>query len=268
MSASRNSLAQMALLKLYGWARRTTLLSTPAGRAVFATAYELYKVMIEAGPIQQLKPFVAPSTFVIDIGANVGFFTRRFARWVSGNGRVIALEPEPKNFEQLVAGIDRKRLSALVDPIRAAVAEAEGTAFLKLNPYNPADHRLAESGLSVPTVTVDRLMEERGWPSVSLIKIDVQGSEFRVLQGARRTIARNHPALFIEIDDGHLRLAGWSAEILLRLIVEWGYSAHRLTRSGVSLSVSVESCLESLARSNSYADLLFLPLPQSVEADR
>ena len=268
MSISHKTLAQMALLKLYGCARRTTLLSTPAGRAVFATAYELYKLTIEAGPIRQLKPFVAPSTFVLDIGANVGFFTRRFARWVSGNGRVIALEPEPKNFEQLVATINRKRLSALVDPIQAAAAEAEGTAFLKLNPDNPADHRLGENGLSVPTVTVDRLMEERGWPSVSLIKIDVQGGEFRVLQGAKRTIARNHPALFIEIDDAHLRLAGCSAEILLRHVVEWGYSAHWLTRSAVSLSVSVESCLESLAGSNSYADLLFLPLLQPVEADR
>ncbi|HVJ54191.1 MAG TPA: FkbM family methyltransferase [Aliidongia sp.] len=203
---------------------------------------------------------ITPSTSVIDIGANVGFFTRRFARWVSGGGRVIALEPEPKNFEALVRVIDRRGLSAVVDPVQAAAAETEGTVFLKLNPDNPADHRLAQDGISVPMVTIDGLMAERGWPRVSLIKIDVQGAEFRVLQGAGQTIERSRPTLFIEVDDAHLRLAGCSAEMLLRHIVGLGYSAHLLTRSGLSPVIPVEELLAGLTGSKSYADVLFIPL--------
>ena len=51
-------------------------------------------------------------------------------------------------------------------------------------------------------------------PKVSLIKIDVQGAEIRVLRGARATIVRCHPALFVEVDDAALLAAGYSANQL------------------------------------------------------
>src|SRR5258708_40379671 len=81
---------QRILLALYGAVSRTGLLSTRVGRRVFASAYDLYKSRWEAAEIMALRKFVDPGTAIIDVGANIGFFTRRFAEWVRPGGIVIA----------------------------------------------------------------------------------------------------------------------------------------------------------------------------------
>jgi hypothetical protein len=68
-------------------------------RRAFLTAYSGYKTWIEAGPIDRLKDFVLPRSAVVDVGANIGFFTLKFARWVGEQGCVIAIEPDLVNFE-------------------------------------------------------------------------------------------------------------------------------------------------------------------------
>ena len=50
-------------------------------RRPFLVTYSVYKAWIEAGPVDRLKEFVAPGSTVVDIGANVGFFTLKFADW-------------------------------------------------------------------------------------------------------------------------------------------------------------------------------------------
>ena len=92
---------QTVLLALYRAVSSTGLLSTRPGRAMYEWSYDLYKDRFEAGPVDALRQFIKPGTTVIDVGANIGFFSRRFARWVGPGGRVIAIEPEPANFAGL-----------------------------------------------------------------------------------------------------------------------------------------------------------------------
>ena len=68
-------------------------------RSVFEACYEIYKRLIEAP--HALRAHVQPGTIVVDVGANVGFFTRYFAEWTGADGRVLAIEPEQQNFERL-----------------------------------------------------------------------------------------------------------------------------------------------------------------------
>lgn len=253
-----DSLAQQMLLGLYRRVRRTRLLSTPAGEALFEAAYEIYKAALEAGPIARLAPLAVPGTLVVDVGANIGFFARRFARWVGPAGRVLALEPEPKNAARLRARMAREGLADIVEIIQAAAAETEGTVLLDLNPDNPADHRLGDSGLPVACITLDALLGERCTRSVSLIKIDVQGSELRVIEGARQTIARFRPALFVEVDDAHLRLGGASAAALVDRLADLGYRPHHLSRAGLSPALSRAACLSLVSRPGEYEDFVFL----------
>jgi FkbM family methyltransferase len=254
-----DSPAQRALLTLYRGVRRTRLLDTPAGAALFETAYELYKAALEAGPVGQLRRLVPPGSLVVDVGANVGFFTRRFARWVGPAGRVLALEPEPRNVARLEARLRRENLHQIVGVIAAAATEAAGTAWLDLNPDNPADHRLGDNGIAVPTVTVDDLVGRDMGRPVSLIKIDVQGSELRVIAGAAATIARFTPALFVEVDDQHLRAGGASASALVERLDTLGYAPHRLLRRGLSPALSPMECLARVERPGQYEDFVFLP---------
>jgi FkbM family methyltransferase len=222
---------QRWLLASYRLACRTGVMSTRFGRAVFLLAYERYKAILDAPHLEVLAKLVRPGTTVIDVGANVGFYTRRFARWVRPGGEVIAIEPEDLNVAALKRVVSRDGL-VNVKAVQAVASEEAGTLHLSKNPYHPADHCIGEAGVEVAAVTIDELLEERSWPAVSLIKIDVQGAEERVLRGAERTLRELRPAVFIEVDDAALRSMGSSAEAVLDLLASHGYEANRIIKGG------------------------------------
>ncbi len=251
--------AQAALLASFATLRKTGLLQSRLGRWAFERSYDVYKEIVEAPLIDRLRVCVPPGTTVIDVGANIGFFTGRFARWVGAEGHVIAIEPEPVNFTSLARRLKASGLADRVDAIRAAACEKAGAVRLELNPDHPGDHQLGEQGIAVAGVTLDGVAAERGWPNVSLIKIDVQGAERRVLAGARAIIARCRPALYVEISETGLRHHGASAAGLLTELDALGYRAHRLTRGGVSPALERDALARLGVPDGSYVDLLFLP---------
>ena len=118
-----NKLLQSGLIGLYGLVKATGGLDTALGRRIFESSYQFYKRRFEAGPIRMLRQWVRPKTFVIDVGANIGFFTRQFAAWVSDGGKVIAVEPEAVNYARLQHAIAEAGLTDVVETIQAAVAE-------------------------------------------------------------------------------------------------------------------------------------------------
>jgi FkbM family methyltransferase len=252
-----NRAVQRALLWAFRVAQRSGALSTDLGRSVYERSYLLYKRLLEAGEIDRLKSCVAPGTTVIDVGANIGFFTVKFAGWVAGAGRVIAIEPEARNFQSLLRRIAAAGLEDVVHPIQAAAAEAAGELKLAVNPHNPADHRLADHGTSVRATTIDDVIGGQGWPAVSLVKIDVQGSENRVLAGAAETLRRYHPAIFMEVDADSLASSGTSAEDLIESLRAKGYRIYRLKSAAPSAPMSTAEAAAE-ARSSGYADFLFL----------
>lgn len=246
---------QNSVLFAYRIVRSTGVLSTTWGRWVSEGVYSLYKSIFEPG-IEHLRFLVHPGTSIVDVGANVGFFTLKFSKWVSDGGRVFAIEPEPGNLDALKRTLLRNRV-ANVEVIQAAAAEKEGELCLSLNPLNPADHRLAEQGIPVRAVTIDGLLQERGWPPVSLIKIDVQGAEPRTLAGAQETILRFHPAIFIEIDDEALSAAGFSVDSLVDSLRSSGYVMYGLEKGALNIPLSDGDA--RLKRKNlGYADFVFI----------
>jgi FkbM family methyltransferase len=254
-----NKRLQDGLLGLYRAVKATGLLDTSPGRRIFEASYHLYKARLEAGSIQLLRQWVRPKSVVIDVGANVGFFTLHFASWVTEGGRVIALEPEAVNYARLQHAITKAGLSAVVETVQAAVAETSGEGRLEVNPGHPGDHKLATEGVAVAMTTIDDLLAARGWPEVSLIKIDVQGAEARVLAGAHQTLERFRPALFLELEDELLRKYGSSASELLSSFAAQGYSIHSRVGEGLSAPLSIDQAL-ALSGTKEYEDLLLLPI--------
>lgn len=254
-----NPLIQSILFVIYRFLRVSGILSTKLGRSVFFTAYSLLKSRIDAAPVKHLKQFVTPGTVVLDIGANIGFFTRHFGTWVSDGGRVIGIEPEPANCRILRESVVRFGLNTLVEVIEGVATDRIGDAFLEVSDLHPGDHRVGKEGIPVRSYTVDALMEERRWPHVSLVKIDVQGTEERVLDGARTTLERCRPVIFIEVHDASLRKFQSSAMRLLGRLANSGYSLRSVNNDGISAPMSPEEAERMLGSSENFADFLCLP---------
>lgn len=151
--------------------------------------------------LRELPKFVKRGDLALDVGCNVGVYA-----WALGRltGRVIAFEPNPGP-ASLVRGMALEG----VELRQEALADEDGEAMLSV-PGVSGGHGLGslhagvveEAGaerVAVPTRKLDSL----GLDRVSFIKIDVEGHEEAVLEGAVKTIERDHPTLLIEIEERH-----------------------------------------------------------------
>ena len=156
------------------------------------------------------------SGVMLDIGANIGLTS--IPRAVLGDADVVyAAEPDPDNFACLVANTIANGLRGIVLPDRVAVGDRTGTARLQRS-GSIGGHRLTEDdGLEVPVVTVDdwvaRLHVDAA--AVRYVKVDVQGRESHVLDGAQSLLTRPGVVWDVEFSPEHLRLCGRSPEHLI-----------------------------------------------------
>jgi FkbM family methyltransferase len=248
-----------ALLGVYKLVLKTGLLQTRLGQALFTRAYMIYKRLIEARHTDVLLQHIPVGTCVIDVGANIGFFTLQFAQQVGSSGHVIAIEPEAHNFKQLEKQVQRAGFGSRVTLIEAVAAESTGERQLQLDPYHPANHKIGIEGVPVRAVTLDHLAAAQPLP-VAFIKIDVQGAEMQVLDGCQQTLSQQHPALFIEVDDEALHSFGSSAATLLQRLAGAGYHIHQVQAGGISAPIPPEQALSQQV-AEGYTDFLFLYPP-------
>ena len=246
-------------VKTFGLTAKLGLHRLPVFKPAFLAFYSAYKRYFEAGPVERLHEFVPEGSLVIDVGANVGFFSLRFARWVGDEGKVIAIEPENDNYDSLVLSLKREGLSDRVDALKAVAAAEPGTTFLEINPLHPADHKLSRDGTGLPVtaVTLDGLVPDKASLKPALIKIDVQGAEMLVLSGAADILEVAGPALFIELHEEGLSKFGTSVSAILRYLTAYDYQAYWLKRTGAHDKASPAEIHAEVARLG-YVDVLFL----------
>lgn len=254
-----SSIVQQFVLAIYRQPFVRMLLRARFGSSLFIVCYDLYKDWFEVPGNRALARRVAFGSWAIDVGANNGFFTKRFAQWVTGGGRIIAIEPDSENLALLRRRVSTEGLTAVAIH-RAVAIERSGSAHLRRNPARPDDHRIADSGEIVEAITIDDLVKDAGNPTIGLIKIDTQGSERRVLAGATRTLQRCRPNLFIEVDDRALRENGTSAAQLISDIQARGYRFFTIARNGREVSVQPDEIILALASGKrDYIDVLCIP---------
>jgi FkbM family methyltransferase len=133
---------------------------------------------------------------VYDIGANVGFYSLLAAELVGETGRVIAFEPLARNLELLRVHVRINDLKQ-VEVIDAAVSDRAGEAAFD-NQTNASMGQLNSAGqLKVRTVSLDDLTARGTLPLPDVLKIDVEGAEMAVLEGAKETLEKCHPMIFL-----------------------------------------------------------------------
>jgi FkbM family methyltransferase len=163
---------------------------------------------------------------VIDVGANVGFYTKRLAELVAPEGRVLAFEPVPETFVLLANNLESCSISN-VTLFNAAVSETAGVAGMSIprfddtglkNFYQARLSGEGQSDLTVLTLSLDSLRIPK---AISLVKIDVEGHELSVLKGMRDTLARDRPILIVEMPSPEARA----------LLASLGYVGTRIAES-------------------------------------
>jgi FkbM family methyltransferase len=150
---------------------------------------------------------LVPGAVAIDIGANLGEWTLPLARAVGANGRVLAVEPMLRNAAALAKTLAANVLGQ-AEVLCCAVGDDDGEAVLAVPLVTSArsDTGTAHIGpaaaghepVRVALRRLDSLLAERCCERVDLVKIDVEGHERRVLDGAAATLVRFRPALVIE----------------------------------------------------------------------
>jgi FkbM family methyltransferase len=174
------------------------------------------------GEVALFRQLLRVGDVAVDAGANIGAHTLALARLVGESGAVVAFEPQRIPFQALCANLALNSIANVIAH-QAALGEAPGAVVVP-----PIDYRKPgnfggvalgghEKGERVPVVTIDGL----GLGACRLLKVDVEGMEAAVLRGARTTIERHHPVLYVENDRNE------SAAPLLRLIAGFGYRIYR-----------------------------------------
>lgn len=178
----------------------------------------------------------------VDIGANLGLHTVDLGSLAGPSGEVYAFEPSSHNFELLKENVVLNGL-ANVRAHHAALSDREGTARLRLSRTNFGDHQLAAGGSAagpagefeeVRVLTGDAVLSKVAAGRVQLIKIDVQGHEYQVLQGLKTTLERNSDAfVMMEVAPGPLKNAGSSGQQLMSWMRDqgfhgWEFHPHRI----------------------------------------
>lgn len=163
---------------------------------------------------------------VLDIGANIGCHTLRFAKLVGESGRVIAFEPTSWAFSRLRRNTELNDFSNITLE-KLAVSDTSQ----KLLTCFPSSFTVETGGLPGPTyaeevtfITLDEYISENNMNRVDLIKIDVDGYEYKVIHGGLRTIARFKPIMIVEFGKNTLKRYGDNLQDLIDLLSSLGYS--------------------------------------------
>ena len=164
-----------------------------------------------------LEQVVKPGGFVVDVGANIGVLTIQAAKMVGKGGRVISIEPNPQVVHFCRENVKLNGLEN-VTVFQTALGAKEGVTFFNCDPCDDRSRVIekgGQGGVEVPISRLDKIMEAEPTREIDLLKVDVEGYEFVVLEGAVKSLARTR-LIYIEVDAANYAHYGRRAEEIAR----------------------------------------------------
>jgi FkbM family methyltransferase len=195
---------------------------------------------------------------MIDVGANDGLFTIFAAQRVGRKGRVFAFEPSTREFARLQANMQMNRLRNVKAVAKAASNE---TGFLQLkiceygheglNTLGDFAYAVKQSGTQLVEVCrLDEFLQMENLNRLDLIKIDVEGAEYKVLQGTEGTIRNFRPIILLELFDKALRYQGNSEAQVLQFLLDLDYKIYDFSaRTGTLVASDFKRHSENIVAS-------------------
>ena len=178
----------------------------------------------EALTTEMFKKVIKEGDTVVDLGANIGYYTLLAARLVGKKGKVYAFEPEPTNYSLLLKNIELNGYDN-VFAVQKAVSNVTGTVRLFLDDKDTGAHTIYQPGgkrksVEVESITLDEFFKDKKH-NIDVVKIDVEGAEMAALCGMNRIINENEDLkIFVEFYFPGIRRSGDSPEEFARKLLE------------------------------------------------
>jgi FkbM family methyltransferase len=157
--------------------------------------------------VRIFKKYLKSGMTVLDLGANIGYYTMLARSIVGPKGKVFAFEPSPSSIKLIKASIKENSFANVI-AVETAVSNKTGKAKLYLSPLYISEHSLldyhyssgrsSEKSINVKTITIDDYFEKNvGNFKIDFIKMDIEGSESRALEGMKRVLEENKKLIMI-----------------------------------------------------------------------
>ena len=188
---------------------------------IYIKLYLLYKSKIESFDLEFLKNYLKGTITVIDVGSNVGYFTISIAKYLDNTSKILSIEPSEQNIARMKKVLQHGAIVQKIEIVNAGASDSNNVGYLKIDQKNPSNNQISsikEGCLEIKLRTLDSICS--GIEDIALVKIDVQGYELKVLNGATKLIAEHLPILLIEIDN---RLSSLLAIDLWEFLTQHSY---------------------------------------------
>jgi FkbM family methyltransferase len=177
--------------------------------------------------------FIRPKMTIVDAGANIGLHSLFFSKRIGEEGKIYAFEPAREIFRRMIEHIRNNRVTN-IEGLCLALGAKQGSAevvdnkedtsrtFVRSSPSNSGE---------IPTAvveTLDAFAEVRGLERIDFLKIDVEGFESEILEGALSLLTHQAiKVIQIELDERSLDRAGSKKSAVVSLLTKKGYSLCR-----------------------------------------
>jgi len=195
--------------------------------------------------------YLKTGDIALDVGGNIGQTALMMAKKTGNNGRIYSFEPFPGTFQKLKKNLSLNPGISNIQPQNAALGAVPGSLMMSQDCMsNSGSNRMvaettatSHCKVTVPVSTIDIFARQQQLTTVDFIKIDVEGFEYKVLNGAMETITKHRPLLFIELDDNNLREQGNNAKELIQSLIPLHYTiVNAATGSGVDVNTNYTDC--------------------------
>lgn len=209
----------------------------------------------EAETVDLFKKIIKPGMTVVDIGAHVGYFSILFSELVGKEGKVLAFEPDPANFNILKLNAENRKN---IETFNLAVSDKEGSIDFYETLDKTGSHSLIPSDfrsnkITVNSITLDNFLSTKKI-KVDVIKMDIEGAEPLALVGMVNTL-KNEVKLVMEFCPNNLTLGGFIPQQIFDQIKSLNLSMRLIKKN--SLEEFTKSSIDSLEdEKNGYSNIL------------
>jgi len=184
---------------------------------------------------ETVKKIIKKNDIVLDVGANIGYFTLIFAKLVGKDGIVFAFEPEPTNFDLLKKNVTINGYKNVI-LIRKALSDRTGKTKLFLSEGNLGDHIIMDTKENRNSIEIDTITGEDYFrdlnKKINFIKMDIQGAEINALRGMSSLLQKmNEIKIMIEFAPNWLKNFGNDPLELLSLLNEYDFKVSEIDDS-------------------------------------